>query len=110
MKAADQTQIPTDHPPELASCGRTRWLAWTIGLAAIVVAAIAIGLLKPDRSKPKLLIEQAESQYDLVPIPLEEALDLARRVADNLKDNVRDYTATVLKQERLGSQLGPLEV
>jgi hypothetical protein len=85
-------------------------LAWSFGLAAIAAAVVAMALLRPNNSKPTLSSGQASSQYDLAPISLEEALDLARRVAANLEENVRDYTATVLKQERLGRELGPLEV
>jgi hypothetical protein len=42
--------------------------------------------------------------------PLAPVLAFARQVDANLKKNVRDYTATVLKQERILGKLGPVEV
>jgi hypothetical protein len=42
--------------------------------------------------------------------PLAPVLAFARRVDANLKKTVRDYTATVHKQERIGSKLGPMEI
>ena len=42
--------------------------------------------------------------------PLEVALKLAREVQQNLETNVRDYTATLIKQERIGNELPPEQV
>ncbi len=42
--------------------------------------------------------------------PLEPALELAEHVLKNIQKNVHDYTATVIKQERIAGQLGPEEV
>ncbi len=42
--------------------------------------------------------------------PLDAALELAAKVQRNIDENVRDYTATVIKQERSGSDLTPEEI
>jgi Protein of unknown function (DUF1571) len=42
--------------------------------------------------------------------PLAPALDLARKVLKNIQDNVHDYTATVIKQERISGKLTEPEV
>jgi hypothetical protein len=42
--------------------------------------------------------------------PLEIALKLAREVQKNIDDNVRDYTATLIKQERIGNKLSPEQI
>jgi hypothetical protein len=42
--------------------------------------------------------------------PLDAALVLAKQVLQNIDDNVRDYTAIVIKQERIGSELTPEEI
>src|SRR5262249_35358739 len=44
------------------------------------------------------------------PHPLDMALELATKVQKNIDENVRDYTATVIKQERSGSDLKPEEI
>lgn len=42
--------------------------------------------------------------------PLAPAIELARKVQSNIDANVRDYTATLIKQERVAGQLKPPEV
>jgi hypothetical protein len=42
--------------------------------------------------------------------PLETALSLAREVQNNIEENVHDYTATLIKQERIGNELSPEQV
>ncbi len=42
--------------------------------------------------------------------PLAPAIELARKVQANIDANVRDYTATLVKQERVGGQLRPPEI
>lgn len=42
--------------------------------------------------------------------PLDPALELARQVRANVEANVRDYTAMVIKRERIGSAMKPDEV
>jgi Protein of unknown function (DUF1571) len=42
--------------------------------------------------------------------PLDAALELARQVQQNIEQNVHDYTATVVKQERYAGQLKPAQV
>src|SRR5262245_35374320 len=42
--------------------------------------------------------------------PLDPALKLAQQVQEHLAANVHDYTATVIKQERIATQLKPEEV
>jgi len=42
--------------------------------------------------------------------PLDAALELARQVEQNIDQNVRDYTAIVIKQERSGGKLKPEEI
>jgi len=42
--------------------------------------------------------------------PLEAAISFAREVQKNLDDNVRDYTATLIKQERIGNELSPEQI
>ncbi len=43
------------------------------------------------------------------PHPLEPALELARRCLQNIQDNVRDYSATVVKREQVDGQLADVE-
>ncbi len=42
--------------------------------------------------------------------PLVPALELAEKVLENIQENVHDYTATVIKQERIGGELSPEQV
>jgi len=42
--------------------------------------------------------------------PLEAAISFAREVQTNIDDNVRDYTATLIKQERIDNKLSPEQI
>jgi hypothetical protein len=42
--------------------------------------------------------------------PLDAALALAQKVQNNIEQNVHDYTATVIKQERSGGELKPADI
>jgi hypothetical protein len=117
MYAADQNQSPQNSSPDAASCcaGR-RWL-WVFG--ALAIAALATILLRSgDHPLPKASLEATNPQPRLstdkansrsTSHPLVPVLEFARRVEANLKENVRDYTAIVFKQERILGKLGPIE-
>jgi hypothetical protein len=55
-------------------------------------------------------MQDAPNDTALESHPLAPALALAREVEKNIQDNVRDYTATLIKQERVGNELKPQEI
>lgn len=118
MHSAEQNRSLQNNPAQAAACcGARRW-GWT--LAALVVALVAavavlrLGKFRPPEasingSSPNTAAE-AETTNVSAAHPLVPALEFARRVDENLRENIHDYTATVLKQERIASELGPIEV
>lgn len=47
-----------------------------------------------------------DAESDLALHPLDPVLDIARDILSDLRANVRDYTATMIKRERMGGRLG----
>jgi hypothetical protein len=91
-----------------------------IGVATLVVlAVVAFSLFGgADRSRPTKLAEESSGNHGTAGVsqagsskhPLAPALELAETVLKNIQENVHDYTATVIKQERIAGQLSPEEV
>lgn len=90
-------------------------------MIAVVLALIAIVMIA--RVRHELGWTQSKGNSTLVQAqvgdvstaggqshPLDTALELATKVRNNIEENVRDYTATVIKQERSGSDLKPEEI
>jgi len=50
---------------------------------------------------------KASSDAPLEAHPLDPALELARRALDHVHANVADYTAVIVKRERIGNELAP---
>ncbi len=98
--------------------------AWWLGLIAIacvLIAGTAFYLLSGNDKIRRLVgyrgnpaNEAASAQGSNSPAsashPLGPALELADQVLKNIRENVHDYTATVIKQERIGGQLKPEEI
>ncbi|MCC7086276.1 MAG: DUF1571 domain-containing protein [Pirellulales bacterium] len=90
-------------------------------LAAAVVAVLAAGVLlrSANHRVPKAMIPATgppgaptadRGAGPSAAHPLVGVLEFARRVQANIQEQIRDYTAVVLKQERILGKLGPLEV
>ena len=77
--------------------------AW---LASAVVGVIC---LAPGRQQPLCATETnapKSSTSSTAPHPLDEAMKLARACVEEIKNNVDDYTAIIVKRERVNDKLG----
>jgi hypothetical protein len=117
-KAEQHSSLRNNQPQAAACCGAGRW-AWVLVALPIVLVAAFFALRGNKPRLPEASIHGnaasgATSLSDGYVIsaahPLVPVLEFARRVEANLQKNVRDYTATVHKQERILGKLGPVEV
>jgi hypothetical protein len=88
----------------------------------VLIAVIALGYVRIRHSLGWFEIgpgDVSSASSDTVPAaqagegsahPIDAALELAEKVQRNIDDNVHDYTASVIKQERSGSELKPEEL
>jgi Protein of unknown function (DUF1571) len=98
-------------------CSRSRFTAW-MPLVAILLVVGWIGVRSlvegggetEKAAGPVTVQAMRPTTAELESHPLAQALEFARRVQSNLENNVRDYTATLIKQERIAGQLNPEEV
>lgn len=86
----------------------TRWriIIPLLLVAAVLLAAIGhfvFGWWRPAHSN---VVESAAGyESDCEPATLPEVLDGARQALDDIRQNVRDYSAVIIKQERIGGAL-----
>jgi hypothetical protein len=92
-----------------------------LGIAVLAIAAlVAVVMLRPSEGPasnvPGNMSTGKANASGLIPLgsatehPLAPALVVAEKVKKNIEDNVRDYTATIYKQERYAGILRPMEV
>lgn len=120
MNQAEPANLPQASKADPGDCQCSRRWMWL--LAALTLIAIVVGFTLANlnvRRPPAASLgaavqsverERSESNDQVALHPLAPALEFARRVDNNLRKNVRDYTATVLKQERILGKLGPVEI
>lgn len=81
-------------------------------LATVTTAAIAVdlGAEEPNLVEPVHRVANAAASLEPTPIhPLDRALDIARAGLSGCRTNVNDYTAILVKRERIDGVLGPHE-
>lgn len=91
--------------------------AWVLFIVPIVALGAAVFFAQKGDNTPdqqptgaQAAATPAESEEKrLRPWDIDSALEFARQVEKHIADNVTDYTATLLKQERIGGTLMPEE-
>ncbi len=115
---ASATDI-AEHSSQVSSAGRERRSYHLVGVVAVVVLAILgivfwqilasdVGTGRHDQSaQPTAAVsaEEASQRHPLWPV-----LQFAKQIQKNIDENVHDYTATVIKQERISGTLTPEEI
>jgi len=80
-------------------------LLWSVCIDLIDLGWFSAGLPKIDAKNAAVNRENSSPKH-----PLEAAISFARDVQKNIDDNVHDYTATLIKQERIGNELPPEQI
>lgn len=83
-----------------------RWIvifSVIVGSALVAIVGYFTGWWRPTRST----ISETATAYDAdsQPATLQEVLVTAHQALDEIEHNVRDYSAVIVKQERVGKQL-----
>ena len=110
MNVADQNT--EDRSAEAPSKPPRRWRVFLVVLTVL----LAVWFFYPRASDTSPLDGQVGSEEESLATktkdpqhPLDPALEFARAKLTELQENVRDYTATLIKRERIGSRLRPKE-
>ena len=111
IKATTTKHVPFGHKTFCGVC------AWTLlfsvllgGLKAEEIPGSQLGLIpNGDTAQGNIGAGEAASNTSQGEHPLEPALALAAKVLDNLRTNIKDYSCTVVKRERIGGELQPHE-
>ena len=111
IKATTIKHVPFGHKTFCGVC------AWTLlfsvllgGLKAEEIPGSQLGLIpNGDTAQGNIGAGEAASNTSQGEHPLEPALALAAKGLDNLRTNIKDYSCTVVKRERIGGELQPHE-
>jgi hypothetical protein len=94
----------TDNPLRTATIGQPAPQPVAPSKSAEIVASGAPSSVGSS-DKAAMSVAPAAGEMPAGQSPLDPALDLAHKVLDNIQKNVKDYTAVIVKQERINGTL-----
>ncbi|HTQ38880.1 MAG TPA: DUF1571 domain-containing protein [Pirellulales bacterium] len=77
-----------------------------IVLSPAVTTRAQVQVAETNSMTPQTIPQAAPNQAPAQEHPLEPALRMAYKIRDNINANVRDYTATIVKRERINGKVG----
>jgi len=82
----------------------------SLSISSLSISPVALAQEESKLTEPVYrLSKKNDAGNDLSAHPLDPALELARTSLDRIRNEVQDYTATIVKRERIGDTLGDYE-